>query len=445
MQDNFFTRFFIVFLFIFSGLLIGILLSPSLHGTSIRVILGIGIFLIAIAGYSAIKIYIINQRKALKTSEDVSKKSEVGFVVDTFQELVKKLKEKENELERLRALAEDRAVRMETYNENILQSVPSGVVSIDNTIKIKSINQSAERTLGIKAEDVIDKDCTEAFDEPLLDILRDNKTVSRGEYPYVTRDNRHIWLGVTTSQLKNAAGETIGFILVFTDLTDIKALQMQVELKRRLTQLGEMSAGIAHELRNPMSVIAGYAKLLSKKVELPNKATVDAILTEIESMNRIISELLAFAKPTDLSKEHLNLQSIIEETITTAVGDNQEIKVLIKSEKPISVMGDEVLLRQTFTNLFINAADAMPGGGTLTVELNDFQDKAKITVHDTGYGIPEDIKHKIFLPFYTTKQKGIGLGLAIAQKIIISHGGSIEVDSKEGEGTTFRIILPAIA
>src|SRR4030067_3756537 len=276
MQDNFFTRFFIVFLFIFSGLLIGILLSPSLHGTSIRVILGIGIFLIAIAGYSAVKIYIINQRKALKTSEDVSKKSEVGFVVDTFQELVKKLKEKENELERLRALAEDRAVRMETYNENILQSVPSGVVSIDNTIKIKSINQSAERTLGIKAEDVIDKDCTEAFDEPLLDILRDNKTVSRGEYPYVTRDNRHIWLGGTTSHLTHAAGETIGFILVFTDLTDIKALQTQMELKKRLSQLGEMSAGIAHELRNPISVISGYVKLLSKTAAAAAKSVIDA-------------------------------------------------------------------------------------------------------------------------------------------------------------------------
>ena len=444
MQDNFSTRSFIAFLSVASGLLLGILLGEYLHYTIVQIILGLGLFLVAVIFYSSVKAYIKKQRKALKTSEDTSKKSEVGFVVDTFQELVRKLREKENELERLRTIAEDRAVRMETYNENILQSVPSGVVSIDNAMKIKSINQSAERTFGIKAEDVMDEDCSVVFDEPLLGILKVNKVVNRGEYPYVTRDNRHIWVGVTTSQLKNVAGETIGFILVFTDLTDIKALQMQVELKKRLTQLGEMSAGIAHELRNPMSVIAGYAKLLSKKVELSNRATVDAILTEIESMDRIISELLAFAKPTDLNKVPLQLQSIIEETVANAVGDNRSIKVAIKSKGPLSVIGDEILLRQAFTNLFINAVDAMPEGGALTAELNEFYDMVEITVSDTGHGIPEDIRHKIFLPFYTTKQKGIGLGLAIVQKIIISHSGSIEVESKEGEGTTFRIILPAM-
>ncbi len=429
----------------FSGLLLGIILSSYLHYTIVQIILAVGIFLVAVIVYSAIRTYIKTQRKALKTSETPGKKSEVGFVVDTFQELVRKLKEKENELEKLRALAEDRAVRLETYNENILQSVPSGVVSIDNAMKIKSINQSAERTLGTKAEDAIYKDCSVVFDEPLLSILKENKTVNRGEYPYITKDSRHIWLGVTTSQLKNAAGETIGFILVFTDLTDIKALQMQVELKKRLTQLGEMSAGIAHELRNPMSVIAGYVKLLSKKVELSNKGTVDAILTEIESMDRIISELLAFAKPTDLNKVPLNLLTVIGETVTTAVGDNQKIKAVIKSKKPLSVTGDEILLRQAFTNLFINAVDAMPEGGNLTVELNGFHDRIEVIIRDTGHGIPEDIRNKIFLPFYTTREKGIGLGLAIVQKIIVSHGGSIEVESKEGEGTTFRVTLPAMA
>lgn len=446
MRGNIFVRFFIAFLFIFSGLLIGIFLSPYLHyGTSIQVLLGIGIFLIVIAAYSAVRIYIVNQRKTLKTSGDRKEKSEVGFVVDTFQELVGKLKEEEKELDKLRALAEDRAVRMETYNENILQSVPSGVVSIDNSMKIKSINQAARKILGVKTEDAINKNCVEVFDEPLLGMMRDNKTVHRGEYPYVTRDNRHIWLGVTTSQLKNAANEIIGLILVFSDLTDVKALQVQVELKKRLTQLGEMSAGIAHELRNPMSVIAGYAKLLSKKVEASDKALVKAILTEIENIDRIISEFLAFAKPTGLNKTPVDLKWMIEETVATVVGDNETIKVFLKAESPISVMADEVLLRRALTNLFINAVEAMPEGGKLDIGLSCLHDRVEINIKDTGHGIPEDIRQKIFLPFYTSKQKGIGLGLAIVQKVIVSHGGSIEIDSKEGEGTTFRIALPAMS
>ncbi|MBI4697335.1 MAG: PAS domain S-box protein [Nitrospirae bacterium] len=364
-------------------------------------------------------------------------------MVDTFQELVGKLKDKERELDRLRTLAEDRAVRMETYNENILQSVPSGVVSIDRSMKIKSINHSAESTLGLRAEHVIEKYCAEVFHDPLLSIMQDSRTVHRGEYPYMTRDGRHIWLGVTTSQLKNATGEALGLILVFTDLTDVKALQTQVELKKRLTQLGEMSAGIAHELRNPMSVIAGYARLLSRKIDETNKSTVSAILTEIEGMDRIISELLAFAKPTDLNKYPVNLNSIIGETTYAAVSGNRDVKVVVHAEKPFSVMGDEVLLRQVFTNLCVNAVDAMPEGGTLTIKVNDLNNATEIIIADTGHGMPEDIRQKIFLPFYTTKQKGIGLGLAIVQKIIVLHNGSIEVGSAEGGGTTFRIVLPA--
>jgi two-component system sensor histidine kinase PilS (NtrC family) len=445
MQDNIFIKLLVAFLLMSSGLLIGIFLVPYLYGAGIQVLLSIGIFLIVIAAYSAVRIYIVTQRKDLKTSGGRKEKSEVGFVVDTFQELVGKLKEKEKELDKLKSLAEDRAVRMETYNENILQSVPSGVVSIDNSMKIKSINQSAERALGIKAEDVIDKDCTEVFDEPLMSIVRDSKTVHRGEYPYVTRDNRHIWLGVTTSQLKNTANETIGLILVFTDLTDVKTLQVQVELKERLAQLGEMSAGIAHELRNPMSVIAGYAKLLNKKVKVSDKAIVNAILTEIENIDRIISEFLVFAKPTDLNKASIDLNRMIEETVATAIGDDETIKVLIKAENPVSIMADEVLLRQAITNLFINAVEAMPEGGNLDIELDYLQDRVEINIKDTGHGIPEDIKQKMFLPFYTSKQKGIGLGLAIVQKVIVSHGGSIEVDSKEGEGTIFSITLPAMS
>ncbi len=429
-------------LLIFLGIVSWFLLIPHLSTTVKHISLGIAIVLAIIILYSLLRTLILKQRNALTLSGNEKKRTEVSFVVDTFQELVGKLKEKERELEQLRAKAEDRAVRMETYNENILQSVPSGVVSIDNTLKIKSINQSAEKTLSIKAEDVIDRDCSEVFDEPLLGIIRDNKSLFRGEYPYVTGDKRHVWLGVTTSQLRNAAHETIGMILVFSDLTDVKALQAQVELKKRLTQLGEMSAGIAHELRNPMSVIAGYAKLLSKKVEEPHKTTVNAILTEIEGMDNIISEFLSFAKPTDLHKVPVHLRKMIEETASVAMSGQENMTVSIQGEDPESIMADEIMLRQAFTNLFVNAVESMPGGGTVHVDFRSENGRAIICIRDSGHGIPEDMKQKIFLPFYTSKEKGIGLGLAIVQKVIVSHGGSIDIESSEGEGTIFRIIMP---
>ncbi|GBE32257.1 sporulation kinase E [bacterium BMS3Bbin05] len=443
MQSNFFIRSLIISWLVFLGLLLGVLLVSTPEGRSIQYVLGGGALLITLVFIVLIRMYILKQRETLKTAGESKEGSEVGFVVDTFHDLVARLKEKEKELEKLKAFAEEKAVRMEAYNENILQSVPSGVISVDNSTRIRSINQAAEMILGIDAKEVIGRKFDEVFREPLTTLLGEDKTVSRAEYPYATNDRRHIWVGITTSQLKNSSGDKIGIIFIFTDLTDIKALQSQVDLKQRLSQLGEMSAGISHELRNSMSVISGYAKLLSKKVEASNKTTVDAIQSEINIMDRIISELLAFAKPSFLNMEDVVINELLKETVASAVGGNESVKVALNPAAPLCIKADGVLLRQAFTNLFANAVDAMPDGGNIEVELSFLNRKAEICIKDSGCGIPEDIKQKIFLPFYTTKQKGTGLGLALVHKIIVSHGGSIEVAGKEGEGAMFRIILPA--
>ncbi len=443
MHDRSFIRIVTIALFVLVGSFIGVLLVQAMEDNSTQYVWGAGgITLIVVLIVSA-RAYIRRGRNIMDTTGAGKEGSEVGFVVDTFHDLMAKLKEKEKELETLKVFAEEKATRMEAYNENILQSVPSGVMSVDNSVRIKSINQAAEKILGIHAEGTIGKRFGEVFREPLAMLLNEDTTVSRAEYPYITDDRRHIWLGITTSQLKNTAGEKIGLIFVFTDLTDIKALQSQVELQQRLSQLGEMSAGISHELRNSMSVISGYAKLLSKKVEASNKGTVDAIQSEIAVMDKIISELLAFAKPTFLNREHMVLNDVIMGTIETAAGSHPSIAVKINAAVPVSVKADKVLLRQALTNLFVNAVEAMPQGGSLEIDLGSRHSKAEIIIRDTGAGIPEDVIQKIFLPFYTTKQEGIGLGLALVQKIIVSHGGTIEVESKEGEGSVFRIVLPA--
>lgn len=444
MHERSFVRGVSIVLFLLVGSFVGVLLVSAVEKNDMKYLLGAGgIIFMAILIISA-RAYIQRGRKVMETKGTGGEGSQVGFVVDTFHDLMAKLKEKEKELERLKSFAEEKAVRMEAYNENILQSVPSGVISIDNSVVIRSVNQAAGRILGIDARAAVGKRFDDVFREPLAMLIHEDTTVSRAEYPYVSDDSRHIWLGITTSKLENSAGEKIGLIFVFTDLTDIKALQSQVELQQRLSQLGEMSAGISHELRNSMSVISGYARLLSKKVEPSNKGTVDAIQSEITVMDKIISELLAFAKPTFLNKEQVVLNDVIMDTVDMVTGSQGAIKVTVNAAAPVTVEADKVLLRQALTNLLVNAVEAMPEGGSIEIAVRGHHGKAEMIVKDTGAGIPESIMEKIFLPFYTTKEEGIGLGLALVQKIIVSHGGTVDVESKEGEWTAVRIILPAV-
>ena len=398
------------------------------------------IFLIVIfIFFYLLKAFLKFNREKKKTEQKDT--SHVGFVVDTFHELVSKLKEKEKELEVLKKLAEQRAGDVESYNRNILQSVPSGVISFDRDLRIKTMNSSAEKILGIKAEDAIERNCEELFKNPVAKLLKERNPIERGEVQSKLSDGRELWLGLTFSPLRDSEGKEIGNILVFTDLTELKALESQAELRKRLSSLGEMSAGIAHELRNPLGVIAGYTKLLSRKADAALIPTVEAISREIEVMDRIISDFLSFARPVELTLSKINLSEIISSCVSSIAGVSGSVEVLLDIDKSVFISGDEILLRQAFTNLIQNAADAMKDGGKLSFGYAKAGSYAEITVSDTGHGIPEGIKDKIFLPFYTTKEKGTGLGLAIVHKIITSHGGTIHVDSTSS-GTTFRLKLP---
>lgn len=365
--------------------------------------------------------------------------SEVGFVVDTFHELVSALKEKEKELEALRRQAEERAGKAEDYNENILQSVPSGVISLDGAWRVVKVNSSAERILERRAGEIMGRDCRE-----LLGGLGE-EPVERGEMQYMTGSGKRIWLGFSLTPLMDAGGRTIGRLLVFTDLTELKALESQAELRQRLSSLGEMAAGIAHELRNPMGVISGYVRLLSKKVDPSLSQTVEAITKEVSVMDRIVADFLSFARPRELSYAEVDLAALLKlciDNVTAGPYDQRQPQVALESEGPVRIKGDEVLLRQAFTNLLQNALEATGPEGRVSVGVALREGRqAVVTVSDTGHGIAEGIRDKVFLPFYTTKEKGTGLGLAIVHRIITSHGGSIDLEST-AQGTTFRIMLP---
>src|SRR4030067_1935133 len=405
--------------------------------TEILFILSFLFFLSVLVIFYILGMLIRSYGKKGITTKDTS---QVGFVVDTFHELVTKLKDKEKELEVLRQKAEDKATIIEGYNENILQSVPSGVISLDEALRVTKVTLSAEKILEIKRESTLGKYHADVLNKPITDLLNDKKIIERGEITYLTPSGRRIWLGLTLSPLKDREYNIIGQILIFTDLTQLKALEAQMELRSRLSSLGEISAGIAHELRNPMGVIAGYTKLLSKKADESLRPTVNAIAKEINVMNRIISDFLSFAKPAELNISDVDLKGIIENCISVVAGGKGDIKTHIDIDGLPAVKGDEILLRPAFTNLVQNAIESMPKGGELSVRssLGDF---IEVSISDTGPGIAENIVDKIFLPFFATRDSGTGLGLSIVQKIIVSHGGNIFVDSGNN-GTTFRIRFP---
>jgi PAS domain S-box-containing protein len=377
--------------------------------------------------------YVAIRRRRKSPVEDTS---EMGFVVSTFHELVAKLKDKEKELQSLRHQAEERAGTVETYNENILQSVPSGVISMDESWKIVTANPAAESILGLEPGAAQGRDFREIFPDEKM-----HRPDRRGESQYIASSGRRLWLGYSLSPLYDAAGASIGQLFVFTDLTGFKALEGQAELRKRLSSLGEMSAGIAHELKNSMGVIAGYMKLLEKKADDSIKITVDAVSSEVEVMDRIITDFQGFTRSRELNVTEIKLRELIDAAAHSVTAQREEIEIEVDIPPEFLVEGDDVLLRQAFANLIQNAAEAMGDGGKVLIKFETSDDKVTVSVSDTGHGVSEDVHEKIFLPFFTTKEKGTGLGLAIAQRTVVDHSGDIEIESSDGS-TTVRVTLP---
>jgi PAS domain S-box-containing protein len=382
--------------------------------------------------------------------EEREKTEDVDFIINAFHGVTKQLKEKEQELERLRASAEQRAENVESYNENILQCVTSGVMTFDRNNRVITLNRAAEEMLGINHEQAVSRTCSDIFGSG--DICRSigettgRTTSSLRMETTLERPDGRIWLGYNTALLTDRQGYSLGVILSFSDLTEVKRLQEQVELRERLTALGEMSAGIAHELRNPMAVIAGYLALVAKKSAAAEQKIIRDVVAEINGMNRIIDDLLTFARPASLNRVQLNIRELIEGCVSNVLqAKGNDVRTRTALDLPDLVVNlDEVLMRQALTNLVQNAVEAMPEGGTLTIRGVKSSRELSITIADTGTGIPPDLLKKIFLPFFTTKDTGVGLGLALVHKIVLSHGGRIDVQSSEGQGTAFTVVLPMI-
>nr|NGX55370.1 Sensor protein ZraS [Chlamydiota bacterium] len=237
-----------------------------------------------------------------------------------------------------------------------------------------------------------------------------------------------------------------GLLLLLRDVTDLRRLEQAVDRNDRLRELGEMAATLAHEIRNPLGGIEGFASLLLRdlKEEPKQREMAHSIIDGTRTLNRLVSNVLHFARPLDIHFALTNLVSVIEEVIDLVDADESEAKscTFHTPESSLSTSLDRSLIKMALLNLVRNGLQASPEGGNITVKLWKSEEVAHIAITDQGEGIAAKNLEKIFTPFYTTKCSGTGLGLSETDKIIKAHGGTIEIDSKVGQGSTFTIKLP---
>ena len=341
--------------------------------------------------------------------------------------------------------------RVRAFSDNLVENMPIGLIATDTDGRIVSFNQTAEFVLEIPALTVLLKKPLEGLPRPIwefIDRLKSERRLIQKEIDCPIKEGKSTPLEVIGSLLEGEKGVPLGHVVLFRDLSEIQGLKKEIERRERLASIGKLAAGVAHEIRNPLSSIKGFATYFKERYRnVPeDQKTADIMIREVDRLNRVISQLLEFARPMDIFKKPTSLQVLVQDSLNLIEGDlsRKDLRVNVDIAPDIpSVMMDPDKFKQVFLNLYLNAVDAMEKGGTLTVEARREEKtrSVRITISDTGRGIKgEDLPH-IFDPYFTTKSSGTGLGLAIVHKIVESHGGKIRVRSREGMGTQVTILL----
>lgn len=342
--------------------------------------------------------------------------------------------------------------RIKAFSDSVVENMPIGLLAIDGDGNIASFNQSAESVLRLSSREILGKKAKEVLPKQiwtLPDELETEKGVVAKEIDCPLEDGKVIPLDVSLSLLEGDDGTYWGYIILFRDMTEVQNLKNEIERSQRLASIGKLAAGIAHEIRNPLSSIKGFATYFGERYRsVPeDKKIAEIMVQEVDRLNRVIGQLLEFARPLAVEKKPTSLQGLIRHSLKMIEGEARTKKIEIKrnlSNHSKDVMVDPDRINQVLLNLFLNAVEAMEEGGRLDVDLSwdEVSQQAKIIISDTGVGIKkEDLVH-VFDPYFTTKQSGTGLGLAIVHKIIESHRGEVRVESEAGRGTRVMIILP---
>jgi len=360
------------------------------------------------------------------------------------------------------ALGKSFNAMVSSLNEHIIDSMTGGVITINMRGMIATFNRSAELILGYDSEEIVGKSVFEVFPldsknsdltKIIKDTLEQRQTSSSREINIYSLNGKKIPIGITTSLLRDKKNTFLGIVVTFKDLEHIKHLEEQMRRADRLAAVGSLAAGIAHEIRNPLGSIKGLVQLLAEDLKADDQKISYAavIVKEVDRLNKVVEELLSFARPDDSELEvnfvELNLNEVIDQTLLLASHDSKKenIKIIKEYSEDLPLIpADSKKLQQAFLNLIMNAFSAMENEGNLTIKTEYKPDTkiAKVIFADTGLGISPNNLTKIFDPFFTAKQGGTGLGLTITHQIIATHKGKIDVESKINKGTKFIISFP---
>ena len=358
--------------------------------------------------------------------------------------------------ERLRAIGDrlqtvtDEYRDLQAFNEHVIQSIGAGLVTTDDELRITFVNPAAQRLLGEG----------DLHGKLLHDLLgwsehaeEDIRPVRQGRSSH--RFVREARLGgslmvleVSTSRLEDKDGHDLGLLFLLEDVTDLRALETEVRLKEKMAAIGEMAAGIAHEIRNPLASISGSVQILGRQLDLQGerRKLLDIVLAESRRLDLTIKGFLDFARPRAPRRRRIDLSALARETVTLLSHSAEVLKEhqLVSPEgAPVEVAADADQLRQVLWNLCQNGLKAMPGGGRLDVRVGMQGDEGVLSVTDSGVGMSSEARSRAFQPLVGDFREGTGLGLAIVYRIVRDHGGQVHIDSHPGEGTRIEVRLPA--
>jgi two-component system sensor histidine kinase HydH len=342
--------------------------------------------------------------------------------------------------------------RLKAFSDNLVENMPMGLVAIDMEGKIASFNQTAESIFQLSAGEVLGKAPEQVLPQSLSEIIgqvKANRGIIEREINCPVKGDKTIPLEVIATFLEEEYGRFLGYVMLLRDLTQIQDLKREVQRNQRLASIGRLAAGVAHEIRNPLSSIKGFATYFKERYrQVPeDQKTAEVMIQEVERLNRVISQLLEFASPMSIQEKPTSLRALIQHSIKLIEGDAHKKGIGIHTDispEINDVMIDPDRFKQVLLNLYLNSIEAMGKGGTLSVRVQREETERDILINisDTGVGIREEDLPNIFDPYFTSKSSGTGLGLAIVLKIVESHGGKVGVKSRPGEGTTVTITLP---
>lgn len=433
---------------------------------------------------------LVGEAKRAPVAHSGKTQNEAAFVLETFQSVVAQLQEQQTELERLSAQATERADSAEKFSERIVASMPTGLIAFDVSGNVTVMNAPARALFPAhaisKAHHLRDLFASlPPLAEMVESCLANGRIYRREEIQMMNGQEEPKRIGATVAPIDLSETGSRGALCLLTDITEVTRLREQVTLKRNLESLGEMSAGLAHEFKNAMAALHGYAQFLqSIDHDDRGRAAADALVQEVRTLSDMITAFLNFAGPQALQLEDVSLDELRRECARELQPLLQGRRINLVFEGPVSAQSprplplsgehsdatvdrkdpenvevlprielraDPRLLRQALLNLIRNAAEAIPDDQKdrqVTITSGEERDRhgkrwAMIEIRDTGPGIPDSDLLKIFIPFFTTKSTGHGVGLALAHRVITEHGGSLTAGNHRDGGAVFMVRLPA--